>query len=177
MVVRIIFPSILQSDMSRYGYLEVFQRVPWNSRTRVDCIHENRVICENKSSAQSSYRVWRIFYFYFKEPLSGIVKGLSQCSQAVGIKHKLLMVAAKNKFPSKLSVSMCLRKIYVKQASKFVLKTVVLPLAQRRALQIICGNFDILPSAIFPDFICLMYVVIILFHCKYSEWHVHHKKN
>ena len=36
-VVRFIFSSILQSDMSRYGYLEVFQRVPWNSRTGVDC--------------------------------------------------------------------------------------------------------------------------------------------
>ena len=26
------FPHSLNSDMSRYGYLEVFQRVPWNSR-------------------------------------------------------------------------------------------------------------------------------------------------
>ena len=26
------FPHSLKSDMSRYGYLEVFQRVPWNSR-------------------------------------------------------------------------------------------------------------------------------------------------
>ena len=28
------FPHSLNSDMSRYGYLEVFQRVPWNSRSR-----------------------------------------------------------------------------------------------------------------------------------------------
>ena len=26
------FPHSLNSDMSRYGYLEVFQLVPWNSR-------------------------------------------------------------------------------------------------------------------------------------------------
>ena len=26
------FPQFCKSDMSRYGYLEVFQRVPWNSR-------------------------------------------------------------------------------------------------------------------------------------------------
>ena len=32
-VLRIIFFSqFWKSDMSRYGYLEVFQRVPWNSR-------------------------------------------------------------------------------------------------------------------------------------------------
>ena len=28
------FPHSLNSDMSRYGYLEVFQWVPWNSRSR-----------------------------------------------------------------------------------------------------------------------------------------------
>ena len=26
------FPHSLNSDMSKYGYLEVFQLVPWNSR-------------------------------------------------------------------------------------------------------------------------------------------------
>ena len=26
------FPQFCKSDMSRYGYLEVFQRVPWTSR-------------------------------------------------------------------------------------------------------------------------------------------------
>ena len=31
-VVRIIFPQFCKSDMSKYGYLEVFQRVPWNSK-------------------------------------------------------------------------------------------------------------------------------------------------
>ena len=31
-VVRIIFPHFCKSDMSRYGYLKVFQRVHWNSR-------------------------------------------------------------------------------------------------------------------------------------------------
>ena len=39
-VLRIIFPQFCKSDMSRFGYLEVFQRVPWNSRQRestVDC--------------------------------------------------------------------------------------------------------------------------------------------
>ena len=28
----IFFPQLCKSDMSRYGYLEVFQRVPWNLR-------------------------------------------------------------------------------------------------------------------------------------------------
>ena len=31
-VNRISFPQFCKSDMSKYGYLEVFQRVPWNSR-------------------------------------------------------------------------------------------------------------------------------------------------
>ena len=31
-VVRIFFPQFCKSYMSRYGYLEVFNRVPWNSR-------------------------------------------------------------------------------------------------------------------------------------------------
>ena len=30
------FPEVCTSDMSKYGYLEVFQRVP--STSRVDCI-------------------------------------------------------------------------------------------------------------------------------------------
>ena len=30
--VRFIYPKFCKSDMSMYGYLEVFQRVPWNSR-------------------------------------------------------------------------------------------------------------------------------------------------
>ena len=31
-VVLFIFLQFCKSDMSRYGYLEVFQRVPWNSK-------------------------------------------------------------------------------------------------------------------------------------------------
>ena len=31
-VVDLFFPIFCKSDMSKYGYLEVFQRVPWNSR-------------------------------------------------------------------------------------------------------------------------------------------------
>ena len=34
----IFFFSFCKSDMSRYGYLEVFKRVPWTEITRVDCI-------------------------------------------------------------------------------------------------------------------------------------------
>ena len=33
------FPHSLNSDMSRYGYLEVFQRVPWNSRERESTVY------------------------------------------------------------------------------------------------------------------------------------------
>ena len=40
MVVRIIFPQFCNSDESRDGYLEVFQRVPWNSRQRESTIVE-----------------------------------------------------------------------------------------------------------------------------------------
>ena len=29
---ELFFPQLCKSDMSRYGYLEVFRRVPWNSR-------------------------------------------------------------------------------------------------------------------------------------------------
>ena len=31
-VIRFFFPQIFKFNMSRYGYLEIFQRVPWNSR-------------------------------------------------------------------------------------------------------------------------------------------------
>ena len=34
---ELIFFLVCKSDMSRYGYLEVFQRYPWTSITRVDC--------------------------------------------------------------------------------------------------------------------------------------------
>ena len=33
------FPHSLNSDMSRYGYLELFQWVPWNSRWRESTVH------------------------------------------------------------------------------------------------------------------------------------------
>ena len=32
------FYKFCKSDMSRYGYLEIFQRHPWTEITRVDCI-------------------------------------------------------------------------------------------------------------------------------------------
>ena len=31
-LIELFFPELCKSDMSRYGYLEVFQRVPWDSR-------------------------------------------------------------------------------------------------------------------------------------------------
>ena len=34
----LFFPQFCKSDLSMYGYLEVFQRVPWTEITRVDCI-------------------------------------------------------------------------------------------------------------------------------------------
>ena len=33
------FPKVCKSDMWRYGYLEVFQRVPWNSRERESTVY------------------------------------------------------------------------------------------------------------------------------------------
>ena len=33
------FPRFYKSDMSKYGYLEVFQQCPLTSITRVDCIY------------------------------------------------------------------------------------------------------------------------------------------
>ena len=33
------FPQFSKSDMSKYGYLEVFQRVRRLEKTRVDCIY------------------------------------------------------------------------------------------------------------------------------------------
>ena len=35
-VYHFLFPQCWKSDMSRYVYLEVFQRIPWISRYRVD---------------------------------------------------------------------------------------------------------------------------------------------
>ena len=37
-VVWFIFPQFCKSEMARYGYLKVFQRVPWTEVMRVDCI-------------------------------------------------------------------------------------------------------------------------------------------
>ena len=34
LLIEFIFPELCKSDVSRYGYLEVFQRVPWNLRYR-----------------------------------------------------------------------------------------------------------------------------------------------
>ena len=31
-LIELAFPQFCKSDMSKNGYLEVFQRVPWNSR-------------------------------------------------------------------------------------------------------------------------------------------------
>ena len=36
---EIFFPQFCKSDMSRYGYLEVFTRVPWNSRYRESTVY------------------------------------------------------------------------------------------------------------------------------------------
>ena len=33
------FSKFRESDISRYGYLEMFQRVPWTEITKVDCMY------------------------------------------------------------------------------------------------------------------------------------------
>ena len=35
------FPQFCKSDMSKYGYLEVFQRVPLTSRKRESTVYES----------------------------------------------------------------------------------------------------------------------------------------
>ena len=39
-VFDLFLPQLCKSDISRYGYLEIFQRVPWTEITRVDCIFD-----------------------------------------------------------------------------------------------------------------------------------------
>ena len=31
-LIELVFPLFCKSDMSKYGYVEVFQKVPWKSR-------------------------------------------------------------------------------------------------------------------------------------------------
>ena len=38
------FPQFCKSDMSKYGYLEVFQRVPSSSRKRESTIHMSQIV-------------------------------------------------------------------------------------------------------------------------------------
>ena len=47
-VIKLVFPQFCKSDMSKYGYLEVFQRVPWNSRYWESTVH---ALLINKFSA------------------------------------------------------------------------------------------------------------------------------
>ena len=41
---NLFFFQFCKSDMSRYGYLELFQRVPWTEITRVDCICTREIL-------------------------------------------------------------------------------------------------------------------------------------
>ena len=43
----LIFPQFCKSDMSRYGYLEVFQRVRWNLRYRESTVYYLGQICHS----------------------------------------------------------------------------------------------------------------------------------
>ena len=38
-LIELVFPQCCKSDMPKYGYLEVFQRVPWNSRQRESTVY------------------------------------------------------------------------------------------------------------------------------------------
>ena len=49
------FPQNCTSDMSKYGYLEVFQRVPSTSRLRESTLYE---LATHKNKNVSLYCVW-----------------------------------------------------------------------------------------------------------------------
>ena len=44
-LIKLVFPQICKSDMSKYRYLEVFQRVPWNWTLRESTVVEERSSC------------------------------------------------------------------------------------------------------------------------------------
>ena len=48
---ELFFPEFCKSDMLRYGYLEVFQRVPWNSNNESRlyfCFGQRQYVWENR---------------------------------------------------------------------------------------------------------------------------------
>ena len=57
---ELLCPQFCKFDMSRYGYLEVFQRVPWNSRQRESTVSSNTCAQQwLKSACDPKWARWR----------------------------------------------------------------------------------------------------------------------
>ena len=81
-----------KSDMSRYGYLEVFQRVPWNSRTRVDC----DFVCSDLKS--KTWRSW-LYGNHWRTGLSVrflMYSGMLLCNDVIDTYVIIILFITKN---------------------------------------------------------------------------------
>ena len=85
----LFFSRFCKSDISRYGYLEVFQRVPWTLITRVDCLSRN--ISKILVFTSFSWVFIHSFVYYNKEwaiiPISPFHIAMDTCSAEATISN------------------------------------------------------------------------------------------
>ena len=83
-LIELVFPQFCKSDMSKYGCLEVFHRVPWNSKK-----NESRLYFEGQNSRMSKVRFWSnvtnylFTYFWVTGNISEIVKSCKMIIQRI----------------------------------------------------------------------------------------------
>ena len=60
-LIKLVFPLFCKSDMSKYGYLEVFKKVPWNSRQRESTVYWKFYHKKNENFQIKQFPIFLIF--------------------------------------------------------------------------------------------------------------------